>query len=195
MKTRTAEIERKTLETDISVNINLDGSGEHNISTGIGFLDHLFSALSKHSRCDINISCKGDIHIDDHHTAEDCALSLGMAFDKALGNRSGIARFGHAYAPLDEALSRSVVDLSGRPFSYVNLLLDRDMIGGIAAENISHVFSSFALAARISLHVDVLRGENDHHKAEAAFKSLALALRNAISSNNYNDIPSTKGVL
>lgn len=195
MTSRIAEIKRQTSETCITVVINLDGNGTYDIHTGVGFLDHLLSTLSKHSRCDISISCEGDLHVDDHHTVEDCALTLGAALDKALGDRVGIVRFGHAYAPLDDALARAVVDISSRPFSCVELLLDRDMIGDIAAENISHAFSSLALAARISIHVDVLRGVNDHHKAESAWKALALALRQAIRSDVYGDIPSTKGAL
>src|ERR1043165_6015028 len=135
---RTAGIRRETRETSISLSLNLDGSGVSNIATGIGFLDHLLTALATHARFDLEVSCRGDLHIDDHHSAEDCGLALGMALDHALGERRGIARFGSAYAPLDEALSRAVVDLSGRPFASVELGLVRPSIGTLACENIGH---------------------------------------------------------
>lgn len=192
---RTATIERTTSETDIKLSLNLDGSGQFTISTGIGFLDHLLSALAKHARFDLSLSCSGDLEVDDHHTAEDCALALGAAVDRALGDRAGIARFASAYAPLDEALARAVVDLSGRPSPHIDLQLRRDTIGTLACENIAHFAASLATAARTSLHLDVLRGDNDHHKAEAAFKALALALRAAVARDGSSGIPSTKGVL
>ncbi|MFG0326602.1 MAG: imidazoleglycerol-phosphate dehydratase HisB [Phycisphaerales bacterium JB037] len=192
---RTATIERTTSETDIKLSLNLDGSGQFTISTGIGFLDHLLSALAKHARFDLSLSCSGDLEVDDHHTAEDCALALGAAVDRALGDRAGIARFASAYAPLDEALARAVVDLSGRPSPHIDLQLRRDTIGTLASENIAHFVASLATAARTTLHLDVLRGDNDHHKAEAAFKALALALRAAVARDGSSGIPSTKGVL
>lgn len=194
MNPRTHTLERKTKETQISVTLNLDGTGNSNIDTGIGFLDHLLTTLVKHARFDLELNCKGDLHIDDHHTAEDCALAIGTAIDKALGERAGIKRFGHAYAPLDEALSRSVVDLSGRPFAQVDLGLRRESLGTLACENISHVLRSLAIASRSTLHVTLLSGENDHHRAESAFKATALALRRAVAPDG-TDIPSTKGVL
>jgi imidazoleglycerol-phosphate dehydratase len=141
------------------------------------------------------VACQGDLRIDDHHSAEDCALGLGEALDRALGERRGIARFGSAFAPLDEALARAVVDLSGRPYSAVDLGLRRESIGGLACENVAHVLRSLAVAGRLTLHVDVLRGENDHHRAEAAFKAVALALRQSVTRSGNDDIPSTKGVL
>lgn len=193
--TRSATITRKTAETDIELKIMLDGSGASWIETGIGFLDHMFTALAKHSRFDLTLTCKGDLHVDDHHTAEDCALALGQGITKALGERRGIARFGYAYAPLDEALARVVVDLSGRPSPHVDLGFKREMLGQIATENITHIFQSLATELRASLHVDVLKGENDHHKAEAAFKALALALKQAVAQTDHRDVPSTKGVL
>ena len=193
--TRTATVSRTTRETDIRVALTLDGTGAAEVSTGIGFLDHMLTALAKHSRIDLELSCKGDLHIDDHHTAEDCALALGQALDQALGDRSGIARFAHAYAPLDEALARVVVDLSGRPFSSVNIPFVRESIGTIATENITHVFQSLATTARLTLHVDLIRGENDHHKAEACFKALAIALRQAVTPDATAGMPSTKGTL
>lgn len=191
---RKSLLQRKTKETDITIELELDGNGDNEISTGIGFLDHMLTALTFHSRMNLKLRCKGDLHIDDHHTAEDCALALGTAISDALGERKGIKRFGYAYAPLDEALARTVLDLSGRPWPEVHLDLQREMVGTIATENLTHFFQSLAMTLKCSLHVDVLRGDNDHHKAEAAFKSLALALKSAISSSG-NDVPSTKGVL
>ena len=191
---RTAAVARKTKETDISCEINIDGTGKNDVDTGIGFLDHMLTALAFHARFDLSLQAKGDLEIDDHHTAEDCALALGEALDEALGDRKGIQRFAHAYAPLDEALARVVIDLSGRPAPVVDLRLQREMLGQIACENITHVFVSLANAARMALHVDVLRGSNDHHRAEAAFKALALALREAVRSTG-GEVPSTKGSL
>ena len=150
---------------------------------------------AQHGRIDLTLKCKGDLHICDHHTAEDCALAVGAAIDQALGDRKGIARFGHAHVPLDEALARSVVDLSGRPHHEVDLALRREALGGLSCENVGHVLRSLATAARITLHVDVLRGENDHHRAEAAFKATALALRAALTRSGETSVPSTKGVL
>lgn len=191
---RTATVERTTRETRITCTLDLDGTGVADVQTGIGMLDHLLTALSRHSRIDLRLACEGDLHIDDHHTAEDCALVIGAALDQALGERRGVRRFGHAYAPLDEALARAVVDLSGRPWTEVHLDLRREMLGTLACENIGHVLRSLAIASRTTLHVDVLRGENDHHRAEAAFKATALALRQAVALDG-DDVPSTKGVL
>ncbi len=191
---RTATITRTTGETRISCTLDLDGTGTADVQTGIGMLDHLLTALAKHGRLDLVLTCEGDLHIDDHHTAEDCAIVLGRALDQALGERRGVTRFGHAYAPLDEALARAVVDLSGRPWPEVRLDLRREMLGTIACENVTHVLNSLAIASRTTLHVDVLRGENDHHKAEAAFKAVALALRQAVRLDG-DAVPSTKGVL
>ena len=191
---RRVEVRRTTRETEIVLALALDGTGAADVRTGIGFLDHLLTALACHARFDLSLACTGDLQVDDHHTAEDCALALGQAFDRALGDRSGIARFGSAMAPLDEALARAVVDLSGRAFALVDLGLTRERLGGLACENVSHVLSSLATAARVTLHVDVLRGVNDHHRAEAAFKAVALALRQAASRDGWA-VPSTKGVL
>jgi imidazoleglycerol phosphate dehydratase HisB len=193
--TRTAEVTRETSETRITLALNLDGSGEADIRTGIGFLDHLLTALARHARFDLRLKCDGDLHVDDHHTAEDCALALGSAINQALGDRRGIHRFGSAYAPLDESLARAVVDLSGRAYAAVRLRLRRDRLGELSCENVPHVLSSLAMAARATLHVDVLRGRNDHHRAEAAFKAVALALREAVRRDGSDDIPSTKGTL
>lgn len=195
MTPRTATITRKTSETDIRVQLTLDGAGASQVQSGIGFLDHLLTALAKHARFDLELTCRGDLHIDDHHSAEDCALALGQALDQALGDRRGITRFGTAYAPLDDALARAVVDLSGRPYPALDLGLKREKLGDLACENIPHVLASLAIAARCNLHVDVLRGDNDHHRAEAAFKATALALRTAVARDGSDAVPSTKGVL
>ncbi len=195
MNPRTATVERSTAETNIVCTVNLDGTGIALVSTGIGFLDHMLTALARHSRIDITLRCNGDLHVDDHHTAEDCALALGTAIDNALTDRRGIARFGSAYAPLDEALARVVIDLSGRPCPVIDLGLRREMIGTIATENLTHFFVSLATTLRAALHADVLRGQNDHHRAEAAFKALALALRAAVARTGDDRIPSTKEVL
>ncbi len=195
MISRSATVSRKTSETDITLTLDLDGSGKAEIATGIGFLDHMLGALTKHARFDLALTCQGDLHIDDHHTAEDCALVLGGALDEALGDRKGIGRFGSAYAPLDEALARAVIDLSGRTYAHVSLGLRGERLGDLACENIGHVLRSLATAAQATLHVDLLRGENDHHRAEAAFKATALALRQAVRRGDSDDVPSTKGVL
>eukprot|EP01121_Diplochlamys_sp_Union-15-3_P000407 TRINITY_DN10380_c0_g1_i1.p1 TRINITY_DN10380_c0_g1~~TRINITY_DN10380_c0_g1_i1.p1 ORF type:complete len:252 (-),score=38.04 TRINITY_DN10380_c0_g1_i1:32-787(-) len=193
---RVGTITRKTKETEIYVCVNLDGTGVSDISTGIGFLDHMFTALSKHGMIDISIKCKGDLWIDDHHTAEDCALALGEAVKKALGNKFGIVRYGYACVPLDEALSRCVVDIIDRPTASINLGLKREKVGKLSTEMITHVFQSFASTAGITLHVDVLKGENDHHRAESAFKSLALALRQAVTIDPRRiGFASTKGIV
>jgi imidazoleglycerol-phosphate dehydratase len=195
MSARTASVTRETLETRVAVELVLDGSGRSEVSSGIGFLDHMLGALARHARFDLQLSCTGDLVVDDHHTAEDCALALGQALDQALGERRGIARFGSAFAPLDEALARAVVDLSGRPCAVVDLGLTREALGQLACENVAHVFTSLATAGRMALHLDVLRGSNDHHRAEAAFKATALALREAVRIEGPDQVPSTKGVL
>jgi imidazoleglycerol-phosphate dehydratase len=195
MTPRTASVTRATRETTLRVTLDLDGTGKTDVKTGIGFLDHLLGALGRHARFDLALTCEGDLQVDDHHTAEDCALAIGEALDQALGERRGVNRFGWALAPLDEALARAVVDLSGRPFCDVALDLRRDGIGGLSCENIPHVLRSLATASRMTLHVDVLKGENDHHRAEAAFKATALALRQAVARSGFDDVPSTKGTL
>jgi imidazoleglycerol-phosphate dehydratase len=192
---RIGSVSRATKETSISATVNLDGEGKADVSTGIGFLDHMISQLSKHGRFDITMRCKGDLHIDDHHTAEDCALALGEAFDKALGPREGIRRFGYFSCPLDEACSKVVVDISSRPCAVVDLKLTREMIGTISAEMLKHVLESFAATARITLHVHNEYGENNHHKVESAFKALGVAMRQAVSRDDTAGVPSTKGVL
>ncbi len=195
MSPRQAAISRETLETKITLELTLDGSGRAEVATGIGFFDHMLTALAKHARFDLVLKCAGDLGVDDHHTVEDCALALGQALDRALGERRRIARFGSAFAPLDEALARAVVDLSGRPCAVIELGLKREALGQLACENLSHFFTSLATTGRMALHVDVLRGMNDHHRAEAAFKATALALREALRIDGPDQVPSTKGVL
>jgi imidazoleglycerol phosphate dehydratase HisB len=192
--TRRSEINRETTEVTITGYLDLDGSGTSEVKTGLGFLDHMLATLAKHARFDLNLVATGDSQVDDHHTVEDCAIVLGRALDEALGDRNGITRFGYAYAPLDESLSRAVIDLSGRPWPEISIEFTRDTIGEVATENISHFLSSFAVEARMALHIDLVRGENDHHKAESAFKALAIALRSAVSQSD-GGIPSTKGTL
>ena len=186
---------RDTGETSVELRLDLDGSGHTEISTGLRFLDHMLDALARHARLDLTLRCEGDLEVDDHHTVEDCAIVLGGALDELLGERRGITRFGSAYAPLDEALARVVVDLSGRPWPEVDLGLRRERLGAVACENLTHFLQTFAIEGRMALHVDVLRGANDHHRAEAAFKALALALRAALTRDGADAVPSTKGVL
>lgn len=196
---RTAAVARETRETRIEAALKLDGSGKVRIGTGIGFLDHMLDTLAFHAGWDLELICDGDLHVDDHHTVEDVGLVLGRAVDQALGGREGIARFGSAWAPLDEALARVVVDVSGRPFFAGDLGLARERVGGLSCEMVPHFFHSFAQAAKVTLHVDVLRGANDHHRIEAAFKACALAFRSAFGRSGSSDpasrVRSTKGVL
>ena len=191
---RGAELSRTTEETKVEVILDLDGQGQVEIATGVGFLDHMLSALGKHARFDLTVRAQGDIGVDDHHTVEDCAIVLGRALDDALGDRTGITRFGYAYAPLDESLSRAVVDLSGRPWPEISIDFGRERIGDVATENIVHFFRTLAMEGRMALHIDLMRGDNDHHKSESAFKALALALRSACAVTSA-DMPSTKGSL
>lgn len=191
---RSAESNRKTSETEVSVTLSLDGMGHAEIDTGLGFLDHMLGSLAKHSGFDLALKAIGDLGVDDHHTVEDSAIVLGTALDHALGDRVGITRFGYAYAPLDESLCRAVVDLSGRPWPEITIDFARPSVGELATENIVHFFRSLAMESRMALHIDLIRGDNDHHKAESAFKGLALALREAVSFTG-GDIPSTKGRL
>ncbi|MBX3361790.1 MAG: imidazoleglycerol-phosphate dehydratase [Phycisphaeraceae bacterium] len=196
---RRARIERSTRETSITADLVLDGSGRASVKTGIGFLDHMLATLALFARFDLDLIAQGDLHVDDHHTSEDCFIVLGQAIDRALGDRTGLVRFGHAYAPLDEALARAVVDLATRITASIDLGLTRPTIGQWACENITHALTTLATSARFTLHVDVLKGANDHHRAEAAFKALGLALRDAVrrdptlSSTDVSN--STKGVL
>ena len=194
MMLRRARITRETKETRVRAELVLE-PGESSIDTGIPFLNHMLDSFCRHGGFTLRLEAQGDLDVDDHHSAEDSALALGQAFDEALGDRRGIARFGYAYAPLDEALARAVVDLSGRPFSHVELGLRRERLGTLACENVTHVIASLAVAARATLHVELIRGENDHHRAEAAFKALALSFRMAVAPTGSSEVPSTKGVL
>ena len=195
MSGRTVTIDRQTKETTIRGHLALDGERKISVATGIGFLDHMIGSLAFHAGWDLELECNGDLEIDDHHTAEDCALALGGALDRSLGDRAGISRFGWAYTPLDEALARAVVDLSGRPWPEIALGLEREMLGTMAAENVSHFFISLTMSLKAAVHVDVLRGANDHHRAEAAVKALALALKAATAAAGGGGVPSTKGSL
>jgi imidazoleglycerol phosphate dehydratase HisB len=192
--TRRSEFSRETTEVTITGYLDLDGTGVSQIKTGLGFLDHMLGAFARHGRFDLDLVASGDTEVDDHHTVEDCAIVLGRALDEALGDRNGITRFGYAYAPLDESLTRAVIDLSGRPWPEVSIEFTRDTIGEVGSENIIHFLNSFAVEGRMALHVDLIRGQNDHHKAESAFKALAIALRSAAAQTD-GGIPSTKGTL
>lgn len=192
---RIGSCRRTTGETDLEVTVALDGSGSAKVSTGLGFLDHMLTQLSVHGGFDIQLTAEGDLGVDDHHTLEDTAIALGTAFRQAMGEIRGVKRFGSAYAPLDEALARVVVDWSGRPFAVTDLGLTREMVGQVATENVPHFFRSFAVASALTLHVDVLRGENDHHRIEAAFKAFALALSDSVVRVGTDAVPSSKGVL
>lgn len=192
--TRSTTFERTTGETTIKGSIDIDGTGVATVETGLGFLDHMLQTLAKHSGIDLELSVSGDIHVDDHHTVEDVSIVLGRSIDETLDDRTGISRFGYSYAPLDEALCRAVVDLSGRSWAEVALPIPRETIGDVASENLTHFLTSLALEGRMALHVDLIRGENSHHIAECAFKAVALALRSAWRITG-DDIPSTKGSL
>lgn len=194
---RNAEIHRKTKETDIQVSLNLDGSGQYEVSTGIGFFDHMISHLAVHGLFDLRLEAKGDLHVDSHHTVEDCALAIGQAFDQALGERQGIVRMGSAFAPMDETLAFVAVDLAGRPYSVVQAEWHSPMVGGIATSLFTHILETFAIAARCNLHARVLYGRDDHHQAEALFKALGRALEAAtrLDPRRGGTIPSTKGTL
>ncbi|WP_374395425.1 imidazoleglycerol-phosphate dehydratase HisB [Sphingopyxis sp.] len=194
---RTATVQRTTKETDIAITVNLDGTGDYSVSTGIGFLDHMVEQLSRHSLIDISMTVKGDLHIDQHHTVEDSALAFGEAVAKALGDKRGIARYGEAHAPMDETLTRCVIDISGRPYCVYKSGFSQPRLGEMDTELFPHWFASFAQTAGITLHLETLYGENNHHIAESSYKALARALRQAveIDPRKGDAIPSTKGVL
>lgn len=194
---RKARIHRETKETSIEVDLNLDGTGTYAVSTGIGFLDHMLEQLSRHSLIDLKVTAKGDLHIDQHHTTEDSGIAIGEAVLKALGDRKGITRYGHAYAPMDETLTRCAIDISGRPFLVWKAEFSQPRLGEMDAELFEHWFHSFAGAAGITLHLENLYGRNNHHIVESAFKALARALRVAIEIDprKADAIPSTKGTL
>ena len=194
---RTASIKRKTKETDVEVSVALDGRGESSISTGIGFLDHMLDLLARHSRIDITVKAKGDLHIDHHHTTEDVGIALGQAVKQALGDMRGITRYADVHLPMDEALARVVIDISGRPFLVFKAEFVRDKVGTFDTELVQEWFQAFAMNAGITLHAQMLYGTNDHHIAEALFKGLARALRAAIAIDERakDEVPSTKGSL
>ncbi len=194
---RTTTLNRQTNETQIMLTINLDGSGRHDISTGIGFLDHMLSHLAVHGLFDIQLHAEGDLHVDVHHTVEDVALALGQGFHQALGERKGIQRMGYALVPMDESLAEVAVDLSGRPYSVIHADWDSPQVGGIPTSLFPHFLESFAVNSRANLHATVRYGRDDHHKAEALFKALGRALDTAvrIEPRRTGNIPSTKGTL
>lgn len=194
---RTATISRKTSETSIDVSVNLDGTGEYSVETGIGFFDHMLEQLSRHSLIDLKVKTVGDLHIDQHHTVEDTGIAIGEAVAQALGDKRGIRRYADALSPMDETLTRVAIDISGRPFLVFKTGFSQKRLGEMDTEMFEHWFHSFAQAAGITLHVETLYGSNNHHIAESAFKGLARALREAveIDPRKADAIPSTKGVL
>ncbi|MBK6004647.1 imidazoleglycerol-phosphate dehydratase HisB [Ramlibacter ginsenosidimutans] len=194
---RQAAVTRNTAETQITVSVNLDGSGRAKLATGIGFFDHMLDQIARHGLIDLDIQAKGDLHIDGHHTVEDVGITLGQAVYQAVGDKKGIRRYGHAYVPLDEALSRVVIDFSGRPGLIMNVPFKSGMIGGFDTQLAHEFFQGFANHAFVTLHIDNLRGENAHHQCETVFKAFARALRAALELDPRaaGTIPSTKGSL
>ena len=194
---RQAEVTRNTLETQISVSINLDGTGVSQLNSGLGFLDHMIDQIARHGLFDVTVAAKGDLHIDAHHTVEDIGITLGQAFAKAIGDKKGINRYGHAYVPLDEALSRVVLDLSGRPGLEFNCQFTRAAIGEFDVDLIHEFFQGFVNHANVTLHIDNLKGHNSHHQAETIFKAFGRALRMAVTPDirMAGIMPSTKGSL
>lgn len=194
---RSATITRNTLETQITVEINLDGTGASQFNSGLGFLDHMLDQISRHGMMDIKVQAKGDLHIDAHHTVEDIGITLGQAFSKAIGDKKGIRRYGHAYVPLDEALSRVVLDISGRPGLVFDCAFTRAAIGAFDVDLVHEFFQGFVNHANVSLHIDNLKGQNAHHQAETIFKAFGRALRMAVELDARMEgiMPSTKGSL
>jgi len=194
---RTAEIHRKTNETEVHVRLDLDGSGQYQIDTGVGFVDHMLSHVAVHGLFDLSLTATGDLHVDAHHTVEDCALALGQALDQTLGERQGIARMGSAYVPMDEALAFVAIDLSGRPYAVVDATWHAPSVGGVPTSLFPHFLESLAVMARSNLHARVLYGRDDHHQAEALFKALGRALGEAVQLDprRAGRVPSTKGTL
>jgi len=194
---RTASVSRRTSETDVSVKLALDGAGKAEIATGVGFLDHMLDLLARHALFDLTVSVTGDTHIDDHHTVEDSAIALGQAFVQALGDKRGIARYADVHLPMDETLTRVALDISGRPFLVFRTAFARDKIGTFDTELVREWFQAFAMNAGITLHVETLYGDNQHHIAESCFKGLARALRGAVALDPREEgrVPSTKGSL
>lgn len=193
---RKAQVTHKTKETEVEVTLALDGQGRYQVDTGLGFLDHMLAQFAAHGLFDLEVRARGDLAVDEHHTVEDVAITLGQALDRALGDRRGIVRMGHAYAPMDEALARVVVDLSGRPYAAVTVDFATPRLGAVDSDLIVHFLETLAVHGRLSLHAQVLYGRNDHHKAEALFKALGRALDAAAHLDPRRDaVPSTKGVL
>ena len=194
---RASTVDRNTNETEIRVSVNLDGSGKHSITTGLPFFDHMIQQLSKHSLIDIDIKCNGDLEIDSHHTIEDVGWALGKAINEALGNKKGIKRFSFSFLPMDECLTRSCIDISGRPWLVWNVFLPNVTIKDIETEIFKEFFQSFSQSAEITLHIENIYGQNTHHIIESCFKSMAVSLKNAIQLDfrNLDNVPSTKGTL
>ena len=193
---RKALVERKTRETDIRLALDLDGEGRSKIQTGVGFLDHMLTSFATHGRFDLDVRCKGDLHVDAHHSVEDVGIALGQALSRALGDKKGIVRFGHAYCPLDEALSRCVIDLSGRPFLVFDVTFKAQKVGDLATELFEDFFWALADHGRLNIHLDALRGRNAHHIAETLFKASSRALSMAVARDpRVKGVPSTKGSL
>jgi imidazoleglycerol-phosphate dehydratase len=194
---RKASVRRTTKETDVNVEVNLDGTGASSVATGIGFFDHMLDLLARHSRIDITVAAKGDLHIDHHHTTEDVGIALGQAVKQALGAMQGINRYADVHVPMDEALTRVAIDISGRPFLVFDARFGRDKVGTFDTELVQEWFQAFAMNAGVTLHVQTLYGSNDHHIAESCFKGLARALRTAVAidARAADEVPSTKGVL
>lgn len=197
MSARTADVNRDTLETRIKVSVNIDGTGKSSFNTGVPFLDHMLDQVARHGMVDLSVEAKGDLHIDAHHTVEDIGITLGQAFAKAVGDKKGIRRYGHAYVPLDEALSRVVVDFSGRPGLEYHVAYPRAMIGDFDVDLLHEFFQGFVNHAQVTLHIDALRGNNAHHIAETIFKAFGRALRMALEADTRMSgiLPSTKGAL
>ena len=195
--TRTATIERATKETQIKLTLNVDGSGQTMINTGVGFYDHMLELFAKHGQFDLAVECSGDLHIDEHHTVEDVAICLGQALHQALGDRAGIVRTAHAFVPMDEALCFAALDISGRSFAIVDAHFHTNRVGALSTDLVGHIFQSIAMHARITAHLRVHYGSNDHHKIEGLFKAFARALDTAtrIDKRLHGQVPSTKGVL
>jgi imidazoleglycerol-phosphate dehydratase len=197
MSKRNGNVTRKTNETDISVEVNIDGEGRYAVDTGIGFLNHMLELFTKHGLFDLTVTCKGDLEVDAHHSVEDIAIAIGEAFKLAAGDKKGIHRYGHAYIPMDEALVRCALDLSGRPYLICKLgALQREEVGGLPTEMVEHFWRSFSTHFPMNLHIDVIRGEDTHHIIEGIFKAVTKALRVALDHDpRRKDVPSTKGVL
>jgi len=197
LSARTGRINRKTAETDIAVEVNLDGTGNYDVGTGIGFLDHMIEQFSRHSLIDVTCRIKGDLHVDQHHTAEDSAIAIGQAIAQALGDKAGIGRYGMAFSPMDETLARVALDISGRPWLVWHAAFTQERLGEMDSELFEHWFQSIAQAAGITLHVELLYGQNNHHIIEGIFKGFARAMRQAVERDprKADAIPSTKGRL